>query len=97
MKRLACITLVLLTLPGCATRERDRPIFPPSADLAILPKPVLSPDAVSSEAALDAHDIALEKWGDEGWAAVARICRWAQRNGMEGVTCAPPTDGDSAR
>ena len=42
---------------------------------------MLSPDALDSEAALDAHDIAVETWGERGWAAIARICRWANAHG----------------
>lgn len=87
-----CPTLALLTAaalwlaPGCATRERIRPLFPPAADLKVEAKPRLDPSALDSEAALDAHDIALEAWGEAGWAAVARICRWAKANGMA-VAC----------
>ena len=80
------IAAVLWLAPGCATRERIRPLFPPAADLKVEAKPRLDPSAPDSEAALDAHDIALEAWGEAGWAAVARICRWAQANGMA-VTC----------
>lgn len=72
---------------GCASRERVTPIFPPPADLRVEPKPVLAPEALTSEAALDAHDIALETWGERGWAAVGRICRWAVRNGLEKTEC----------
>lgn len=56
-------------------------IFPPSADLRVEAKPVLDPSAITSEAALDAHDIALEAWGERGWQAVARLCRWAKASG----------------
>lgn len=95
-----CLTLALLTAAslslasGCAGRERIQPLFPPAADLKVQPKPVLAPDAIESEAALDAHDIALEVWGEAGWAAVARICRWSVRNGagfdFECPPAAPP-------
>jgi hypothetical protein len=80
------IAAALWLAPGCATKERTRPLFPPAADLKVEPKPRLDPSALDSEAALDAHDIALETWGDAGWAAVARICRWAKANGMT-VSC----------
>ena len=76
------IAAALWLAPGCATRERIRPLFPPAADLKVAEKPRLDPAALDSEAALDAHDIALEAWGEAGWAAVARICRWARANGM---------------
>lgn len=72
--------------PGCAVRERIQPLYPPAADLKVLEKPRLDPTVVDSEAALDAHDIALETWGEAGWQAVARICRWAKANGMT-VSC----------
>jgi hypothetical protein len=41
---------------------------------------VLDPAALGSEAALDAHDIAIETWGERGWLAVGRLCRWAKAN-----------------
>lgn len=78
----------LLLAPGCASRERVTPIYPPSADLAVEAKPHLDPAALQSEAALDAHDIALEAWGERGWAAVARLCRFYQTMGMKGLDCA---------
>ncbi|MET4683229.1 hypothetical protein [Brevundimonas faecalis] len=63
------------------------PIYPPSADLAVEPKPRLDPAALQSEAALDAHDIALETWGERGWAAVARLCGFYRTMGMKGLDC----------
>jgi len=48
---------------------------------------VLAVEALSSEAALDQHDIAIEAWGEDGWKAVARICRWSVANGLKGVVC----------
>lgn len=42
---------------------------------------MLKPQDLGSEAALDQHDIDLEAWGERGWAAVARICRWSVENG----------------
>ena len=72
---------------GCASKGLA---FPPSADLNVEPKPQLAPEAVTSEAALDAHDIALETWGDRGWANVARLCRFFDEMGMKGLDCPPP-------
>jgi hypothetical protein len=66
------------------------PIYPPAADLVVEAKPRLDPAAVDSEAALIAHDIALETWGERGWQAVARICRWAKANGMAVECNSPP-------
>lgn len=65
-------------------------MFPPASDLRVQPKPVLTVEALSSEAALDEHDIAIETWGDDGWKAVGRICRWAVANGAKGLTCPDP-------
>lgn len=75
--------------PGCAVRERPTPIFPPAADLAVEAKPRLDPAAVDSEAGLDAHDIALEAWGERGWAAVARLCRYFEAQGTRSLGCSP--------
>jgi len=60
--------------------------FPSSADLQVKPKPVPPPEIVTSEAAADAHDIALEQWAEEGWRQVGRICRWAKARGAD-VSC----------
>lgn len=73
---------------GCDDKARPQPIFPPVADLKVEPKPQLDPAALGSEAALDAHDIAIEAWGEDGWKAVGRICRWAKANGAP-VDCPP--------
>ena len=74
---------------SCASKEQIRPIYPPVADLTVEAKPRLDPAALSSEAALDAHDIAVESWGERGWLAVGRLCRWAKANGMA-VACPAP-------
>lgn len=73
-----------------ACASRGTPAFPPSADLRVEPKPALAPEAVTSEAALDAHDIALETWGERGWSQVARLCRFFDEMGMDGLDCPPP-------
>lgn len=99
MQSLRTLTLALLIaaplslVSACASRERVTPIFPPAADLAVEPKPLLDPAAVESEAAGIAHDIALEAWGERGWATVARLCRWAEANGARmPFRCQPPRD-----
>ena len=76
------IAAVLLLAPGCGHRAVTQPVFPSAADLKVEPKPQLKPEDLASEAALDAHDISLEAWGERGWQAVGRICRWAKANGM---------------
>lgn len=82
----------LLLVTGCASRERVTPIYPPSADLEVEAKPIMPPEAVRSEAAGIAHDIAIEGWGERGWGAVGRLCRWAADNGMKGLSCPPPPE-----
>ena len=90
--RTTCLLIAasLLLAPGCATQERIQPLFPPAADLVVQPKPVLAPEALTSEAALDRYDIEIEAWGEDGWKAVGRICRWAVANGAPGLTCPDP-------
>lgn len=73
---------------GCASK--GTPAFPPSADLAVEPKPVLAPEAILSEAALDAHDIAIEARGDRLAAQVGRLCRFFDEMGMKRLSCPPP-------
>lgn len=72
---------------GCASKSL---VFPPSADLQVEPKPVLDPEAIFSEAALDAHDIAIESRGDRLAAQVGRLCRFFDELGMKGLSCPPP-------
>src|SRR5215217_8032854 len=94
MRSRPCQMLTLLTaaalslVSGCGTTLAPilRPL-PPAADLAVEPKPQLNPEDLDSDAALDGHDIALEVWGERGWAAVARLCRWAEANGAAGLGC----------
>ncbi|WP_449253504.1 hypothetical protein [Brevundimonas naejangsanensis] len=62
---------------------------PPSADLAVEAKPVMPAEAVRSEAAGIAHDIAIEGWGERGWATVGRLCRWMADSGLKGLNCPP--------
>jgi hypothetical protein len=45
------------------------------------PKPVPGPEIVTDDTANARFQIEIETWGERGWAAVARICRWAQRHG----------------
>lgn len=88
----ACLALAgsLLLVSACASSAPPEQIYPPAVDLAVEAKPRLAPEAVDSEAALDAYDIALEVWGERGWATVARLCRWHAEMGMKGLSCPPP-------
>ena len=68
----------------------DRCLIATGASPAIPPIPGLkdtpfwtSTEALASDNALAEHDAAVEAWGERGWAAVARICRWAQAGGAD--------------
>jgi hypothetical protein len=89
---LALLTVAALSLvSGCETIPTPTATpLPPAADLRVEAKPRLAPEDVDSEAALDRHDIALETWGERGWAAVGRLCRWAEANGARGLDCPAP-------
>ncbi|WP_374534413.1 hypothetical protein [Phenylobacterium sp.] len=77
---------------SCASREPQLTAYPPSADLKVEAKPVLAPEALTSDNALAEYDAAVEAWGERGWAAVARICRWAVTNGAQLPFKCPPPD-----
>lgn len=80
---LASLSLV----SGCETRAPTLQRFPPAQDLAVEPKPLLSPEALTSEKALNDHEADVEAWGERGWAAVARLCRWSVQMGAKGLNC----------
>lgn len=84
------IAASLLTASGCAPKVETLPIFPPVADLAVEPKPLLDPAALESEAALDRYEIELELHGDRGWQQVGRLCRYFEERSMPGLSCPPP-------
>ena len=90
-KRLiACLMLLGLPLAvsACAAPTAViRPLFPPSADLQVEPKPVPPADIVTSAQAAAQYDIALEAHGDRVWLQVARLCRWFREQGMPGIVC----------
>lgn len=77
---------------SCASREPRLNAFPPSADLQVEAKPVLTVEALASDNALAEHDAAVEAWGERGWAAVGRMCRWAVTNGAQLPFKCPPPD-----
>ena len=72
---------------ACAGPQvRVQPLYPPLADLQVEPKPIPPADIVTSAQAAAEYDIAVEGWGERGWLAIARICRWAREQGAE-VAC----------
>lgn len=77
---LASLSLV----SACASRGA---VSPPPADLAVEAKPLLDPAALGSDQALNDHDAAVEAWGERGWLAVGRLCRWARDNRLAAPTC----------
>lgn len=89
------IAASLALVSSCASKAPQSAIFqPPVSDLAVEAKPVLDPSALASDAALTAHDDAIESWGERGWDAVARLCRWAVETGADGLECPPPRQPD---
>jgi len=52
-------------------------------------KPVPTAAIVTDPLAQASYDAAVESWGERGWSAVARICRWAAANGAT-VSCPKP-------
>lgn len=85
---------LLLAASACGERVVSTPVFPPRADLAVEAKPAPTADIVTSAAAAAEYDARLEGWGERGWATVARLCRWAGRNGMT-IECPQPLQGDN--
>ena len=63
-------------------------------DLRVEPKPIPPDDVLTSRIAGEKHDNAVEAWGEAGWAAVARLCRFFDEMGMEGLDCPAPTTPD---
>lgn len=66
-----------------------KPLYPPLVDLAVESKPVPTPEIVTSDIAAAEYDAAIEAWGERGWSAVGRICRWAKAQGAT-LTCPEP-------
>jgi hypothetical protein len=48
-----------------------------------MPLEAFSDDKIGAE-----YDIAIEAWGERGWAAVARNCRWTKVMGNK-IECPP--------
>ena len=80
MRSLALVACAALA-SSCASRALNA--YPPSADLKVEAKPQLEAEALASDNALAEHDAAVEAWGERGWAAVARICRWSEAGGAK--------------
>ncbi len=101
MRQLRSLTAALLIgaslalVSSCASKAPPAAIsLPPASDLAVEAKPRLDPAALGSDAALTAHDDAIESWGERGWSAVARLCRWSVTMGAKDLECPPPRRPD---
>lgn len=89
LPRLLPLVLLLAPLTACAGREHilvQRP-DPPAADLTVEAKPVMPDAAITDDAAAAQYGSDVEAWGERGWAAVGRLCRWAAANGMAHPAC----------
>ena len=75
---------------GCASQVQTRPAFPSAIDLKAEPKPVPGVEVLTSDIAAEEYNSAVEAWGERGWAAIARICRWSARLGNP-IECLPET------
>lgn len=100
--KLTLLAAMIAVAPSCASKPSVRPIFPSAADLAVEAEPAYPVEALevddslqSTAAAIDAEnawDDAVLIWGRSGWAAVGRVCRWAESLGMKGIDCPPPPE-----
>ena len=86
LTRLPMMLLAALAVSACGPQIQVRPLYPPAADLAVEAKPVPPPEIVTSAQAGAEYSARVEAWGERGWLAVSRICRWAKAQGM-GVEC----------
>lgn len=85
------LAAVLVLACSCASRERlpPRAQLPDATDLKPPAKPKLDPTALGSDQALNAHDDAVEAWGDGMFLQIGRLCRWAEAHGAK-LGCPPP-------
>ena len=92
MRPMQCLTARLMIVSACvAVASCATPVgtFPPAADLTVRAKPVPPDDVLTSRIAGEMHDNAVEAWGEAGWAAVARLCRYFDGLGMPDLDCRP--------
>ena len=74
-----------IAVAGCSNTPAR--IGPPVADLTVQPKPAMPIEAITDDRAAADYGSAIETWGDQGWSAVARLCRWAERNKLPHPDC----------
>ena len=81
--------LPALLIAGCGKPVIQAQFLPPpAADLAVKPQPVMPDAAITDDHASALYWSSVLAWGQDGWASVARLCRWAKANGMA-VECPP--------
>lgn len=86
----ACLMSAICAV-GVASCATPGAIYPPAEDLRVQPKPVPPDDVLTSRIAGEQHDNGVEAWGEAGWAAVARSCRFWRDQGMRlPFGCPPP-------
>jgi hypothetical protein len=73
---------------ACGGQEKIRIAYPPAADLVDEQKPEITAAVLESDVAAAEYDSAVEAWGERGWSAVGRVCRWAKAHGMK-IECKP--------
>lgn len=83
------ILAAALALSSCGDKGRIQMLSPPVADLAVEKKPVVPVEAVSDEVVAADYDSKLESWGERGWSAVGRLCRYFKTHGTA-VDCPAP-------
>lgn len=81
------LTVLLSVAPSCAVQAKIFQNYPSAVDLTAEAKPKPPVDILTSEVAADKYEIGLETWGERGWQAVGRICKWAKALGMEDAPC----------
>jgi len=54
------------------------------------PKPLMPVEAITDDTVASRYNSAVEAWGERGWAAVGRLCRWAAGNGLAHPECPAP-------
>jgi hypothetical protein len=84
------IVALLGTASACSATGSTQAVYPSAADLQVKLRPVASVEGLTSEAALDQYETDLEIWGEEGWLAVGRLCRFFDTMGMKDLDCPPP-------
>lgn len=85
LAQLAPLLALSIAVGGCSNIPAR--IGPPIADLTFERKPIMPVEAITDDRAAADYSSSVESWGDRGWAAVARLCRWAERNKLPHPDC----------